>query len=110
MAAAISPADTSLNPIISLTLEFRSQDILASALEVGRASGGLNAIFAHALSPLCEIDEKGINRFQCTLVTSDARERAIAGGNFIGRPKKIFQEIEALDQDGDLVKVASRPR
>ena len=77
---------------------------------MGGVSGGLNAIFAHALSPVCEIDEKGINRFQCTLVTSDAREPAIAGGNFIGRPKKIFQKIEPLDQEGGLVKVASRPR
>jgi hypothetical protein len=39
----------------SLSIGYRSQDILASAFEMGGATGGLNEIFVHGRSPLREV-------------------------------------------------------
>jgi hypothetical protein len=52
MAAAISPADRTLNLVISVSP--LDTEFLASALEMSGATGGLNEIFVHGRSPLRE--------------------------------------------------------
>ena len=70
MAAAISPADRTLNLVISVSpLDTEAKTFLASALEMSGATGGLNEIFVHSRSPLREVGGRNDHNFRPTIVT-----------------------------------------
>ena len=66
----------------SFSIGYRSQNILASALEMSGATSGLNEIFVHGRSPLREAAED--HKFRPALVT---RHRRL---NFIDGPGESF--------------------
>jgi hypothetical protein len=70
MAAAINPADRTLNLVISVSpFGYRSQHILASALEMSGATGGLNEIFVYVRSLLREVSRGKYHKFRPALLT-----------------------------------------
>jgi hypothetical protein len=80
MAAAIKPADRTLNLVISVSpFGYRSQHILASALEMSRATGGLNEIFVYVRSLLREVSRGKYHKSGPRSSRAVARERAIGG-------------------------------
>jgi hypothetical protein len=69
MAAAISPADRTLNLVISVLHWIQKPKHLASALKMSATTAGLNEIFAYGRSPLREVGRRNDHKFRPALVS-----------------------------------------
>jgi hypothetical protein len=63
----------------SFSIGYRSQNILASALKMSEATGGLNEILVYGRSLLREVGGEAITDFGPRSSRAAARERAIRG-------------------------------
>jgi hypothetical protein len=64
MAAAISPADRILSLVIQSLHWIQKPRHLASPIEMSGATSGLNEIFVHGRSPLCEVGGGNDHKFR----------------------------------------------
>jgi hypothetical protein len=81
MAAAISPADRTLNLVISVSpLDTEAKTFWPLLWKyMSGATDGLNEIFVHGRSPLREVGGGNDHKFSARSSRAVARERAIGG-------------------------------
>ena len=79
MAAAISPADRTLNLVISVSpLDTDAKTAWLSALEISGVTGGLNEIFVYDRSPPREVSGGNITNSGTRSSRAVVRERDVA--------------------------------